>query len=76
MCHAVHTQTVQILKVTCPSLAQREGMTCLQVKHQLCTMGGTEHFLGIISLIINQHSPQDMLYYHHLSDEETDRQNI
>lgn len=51
-------------------------MTCLQVKRQLCTTCGTEHFLGIISLIINQYSPRDMLYYHHLSDEETDRQNI
>lgn len=48
-------------------------MVCFQVKQQLCTVGGTEHFLGVISLIINQHSPLTMLHYYPLSDEEVDR---
>lgn len=48
-------------------------MSCLQVKCQLCTVRGTEHFLGIISLVINQHSPVTMLYYYPLSDEDTER---
>lgn len=71
--HAVHPQTVRRLMVTCPSFAQRDGMTCVQVKRQLSPVGGTEHFLGIISLTVNQHSPRTMLYHYSLSDEETDR---